>query len=88
MKYNVLQIRCVCREEARSPYAGETLLVLLSGQDCRLRLGGDASQMSESGSVKGSVSKLIQIAPSAVKSFRLIHRLLQGLLFSVCSKLG
>lgn len=62
--------------------------MFLSGQDCRLRLSGEASQMSESGSVKGSVSKLVQIAPSALKSSGLIHRLFQGLLFSVCFKLG
>lgn len=62
--------------------------MFLSGHDYRLTLSGEASQMSVSGSIRGSVSKFVQIAPSAVKSFRLIHRLFQGLLFSVCSKLG
>lgn len=38
--------------------------MLLSGQDCRLTLSGEASQMSELGSVKGSVSKFVRIVPS------------------------
>lgn len=62
--------------------------MVLSRQDYRRWLGGETSQMLESGSIKGSVSRLFQIATSTAKSFRLIHSLFRDLLFLVCSKLG